>query len=45
MARLNASAAQAMLKYEVPAATDITGFGLAGHTLKMAEGSGVTLRF
>jgi selenide,water dikinase len=45
MARLNASAAQAMLKYEVHAATDITGFGLAGHTLKMAEGSGVALRF
>ena len=45
MARLNASAAQAMLKYEVHAATDITGFGLSGHALKMAEGSKVTLRF
>jgi selenide, water dikinase len=45
MARLNATAAQAMLRYEVHAATDITGFGLAGHALKMAEGSGVALRF
>jgi len=45
MARLNASSAQAMLKYEVHAATDITGFGLAGHAARMAEGSQVTLRF
>jgi len=45
MARLNASAAQSMLKYEVHAATDITGFGLVGHALKMAEGSEVALRF
>jgi selenide, water dikinase len=45
MARLNVSSAQAMLKYEVHAATDITGFGLAGHAARMAEGSGVTLRF
>jgi selenide,water dikinase len=45
MARLNASAAEAMLRYEVHSATDITGFGLVGHALKMAEGSGVALRF
>jgi selenide,water dikinase len=45
MARLNASPAESMLKYEVHAATDITGFGLAGHAARMAEGSGVTLRF
>jgi selenide, water dikinase len=43
MAELNATAARAMLKYEVHAATDITGFGLAGHGTKMADGSGVTL--
>ena len=43
MAELNASAAREMLKYEVHAATDITGFGLAGHGTKMADGSGVTL--
>ena len=43
MAELNAIAARAMLKYQVHAATDITGFGLAGHGTKMADGSGVTL--
>jgi selenide,water dikinase len=43
MAELNATAAKAMLKYEVHAATDITGFGLAGHGTKMADGSDVTL--
>lgn len=44
MTRLNAEAAHTMLRHEVHAATDITGFGLAGHAIKMAEGSGVTLR-
>ena len=44
MAELNAATARAMLAYEVHAATDITGFGLAGHGCKMAQGSGVTLR-
>jgi selenide, water dikinase len=43
MAELNAIAARAMLRYQVHAATDITGFGLAGHGTKMADGSGVTL--
>jgi len=43
MAELNATTSRAMLKYEVHAATDITGFGLAGHGSKMADGSGVTL--
>lgn len=45
MTLLNASAAAAMLKYDVHAATDITGFGLMGHAHKMAEGSGVTIIF
>lgn len=43
MAELNAVASRAMLKYQVHAATDITGFGLAGHGIKMADGSGATL--
>jgi len=44
MCELNAATALAMLKYDVHAATDITGFGLIGHASKMAGGSGVTLR-
>ena len=45
MKLLNASAATVMLKYDVHAATDVTGFGLMGHAFKMADGSGVTLVF
>jgi selenide,water dikinase len=45
MVQLNAAGAEAMLRYDVHAATDITGFGLAGHASKMAEGSNVTLIF
>jgi len=44
MMELNAASAHAMLHYDVHAATDITGFGLAGHVVKMAQGSGVTIR-
>jgi selenide,water dikinase len=33
-----------MNEYGVKCATDITGFGLIGHALKMAEGSGVSIR-
>lgn len=44
MTQLNSAAASAMLKYDVHAATDVTGFGLAGHGFKLADGSGVTLR-
>jgi selenide,water dikinase len=44
MAELNAATAGAMIKYDVHAATDITGFGIAGHGTRMADGSGVTLR-
>ena len=45
MMQLNARAAEVMLQFEVHAATDITGFGLVGHSSKMADGSGVTLVF
>jgi selenide,water dikinase len=43
MAMLNRAAAEAMLRCEVHAATDVTGFGLLGHAHEMARGSGVTL--
>jgi selenide,water dikinase len=43
MKRLNADGAALMQKYGVRGATDITGFGLAGHALKMARASGVTI--
>lgn len=44
MTTLNRVAAELMVQYEVHAATDITGFGLLGHAMEMAEGSGVSLR-
>jgi len=40
---LNKVAAEVLANYEVHAATDITGFGLAGHGLEMAQGSDVAL--
>jgi selenide,water dikinase len=43
MVTLNKDACDAMLEVGVSAATDVTGFGLAGHALEMAQGSNVTL--
>ncbi len=40
---LNRTAADVLARYEVHAATDVTGFGLAGHGFEMADGSGVIL--
>jgi selenide,water dikinase len=40
---LNDRASQIMLKYETHACTDVTGFGLGGHLLEMARGSGVEI--
>ncbi len=40
---LNRAAAETLARFDVHAATDITGFGLAGHALEMAKGSGVTI--
>jgi selenide,water dikinase len=44
MTALNRTAAELMLQHDVHAATDITGFGLLGHALEIAEASGVSLR-
>ncbi len=44
MMKLNNDGSRLMQKHGVRGATDITGFGLAGHALKMARGSGVTIR-
>jgi selenide,water dikinase len=42
-AALNMAACDAALKYEIHALTDITGFGVSGHCLEMAAGSGVRI--
>ena len=44
MKQLNKNASQIMQKYNIKCATDITGFGLLGHALKMALGSNVTIK-
>ncbi|MBA2615403.1 MAG: selenide, water dikinase SelD [Actinobacteria bacterium] len=41
MTRLNAEAADAIRPFEPGAVTDVTGFGLFGHTHELAERSGV----
>jgi selenide,water dikinase len=43
MTALNATASNVMRKFAVHACSDITGFGILGHGLGMASGSGVTL--
>lgn len=43
MTTLNKSARDAMVKYRVHACTDVTGFGLLGHTYEMAQGSDVEI--
>ncbi|HNW97483.1 MAG TPA: selenide, water dikinase SelD [Bacteroidales bacterium] len=44
MKQLNKNASEIMQKYNIKCATDITGFGLIGHALKMAQGSNVTIK-
>jgi len=43
MTTLNAAASVVMRNYPVHACSDVTGFGILGHALGMASGSGVTL--
>jgi selenide,water dikinase len=43
MVTLNNKAAEVMSAYSVHACTDITGFGLLGHALEMAQASKVTI--
>ena len=42
MSRLNRDAAACWKGLDVSAVTDVTGFGLLGHLLEMAEGAGLT---
>lgn len=44
MATLNRAAAEAMLAANAHACTDITGFGLVGHSRNIAKASGLTMR-
>lgn len=43
MTTLNQKAKRIIEKYPVHSCTDVTGFGLAGHSVEMAQGSGMTL--
>jgi selenide,water dikinase len=43
MIQLNDIGRDVMIEFGAHAATDVTGFGLAGHAYEMAEGSGTTL--
>ena len=43
MATLNRDACRVMRRYRVHGCTDVTGFGLMGHSCEMAQGSGCTL--
>ncbi len=44
IATLNKTAAETARQFDIHAATDITGFGLAGHSFEMARGSDVCIR-
>lgn len=44
MTTLNKYAADIMLKYEINACTDVTGFGLMGHSYEMASSSEVSFQ-
>ena len=44
MTFLNKSARDCMIKYEVHACTDVTGFSMMGHSLEMAQGSDTQIK-
>ncbi len=44
MKLLNGQGAQVVMRYGVRGGTDVTGFGLLGHSLKMAQGADCTVR-
>jgi len=43
VAALNSKAMETALNFEIHACTDITGFGILGHSLEMAKGSGLQI--
>ena len=43
VAALNRKAVEAAVKFDVHACTDVTGFGILGHTLELARGSDVQI--
>jgi selenide,water dikinase len=43
IAALNRQAMEASLKFDVHASTDVTGFGILGHMLELAQGSNVQI--
>jgi selenide,water dikinase len=45
MKRLNKSASQLATEFELRGGTDVTGYGILGHGLEMAQASRVSLRF
>jgi selenide,water dikinase len=45
MRRLNRPASEALVSTGIRTATDVTGFGLLGHGLEMARGSGTRFEF
>jgi len=45
MYRLNKYASETLIKFDISALTDVTGFGLLGHSLPIAKNSNVTISF
>lgn len=45
MITLNKKAKETIEKYQISCCTDITGFGLVGHSIEIAQGSGVDIHY